>query len=51
MWEPKAESFGQMVEWWTDALTRGAWKWDRKTLRWERDLERRAELYRINPLV
>lgn len=32
--EVKAESLGQMVAWWIEALDRGAWRWDVQQARW-----------------
>jgi cell wall assembly regulator SMI1 len=34
---PVAESFGQMVGWWIDAIERGAWRYDTTLERWEID--------------
>jgi hypothetical protein len=38
-YEPSAESFGQMVTWWIDALDDGAWRYDREAGRWEYNWE------------
>jgi len=32
---PVAESFGQMVAWWTDAIERGVWRYSTDLGRWE----------------
>jgi cell wall assembly regulator SMI1 len=37
---PVAESFGQMVGWWIDAIERGAWRYDMSLGRWEIDRQR-----------
>jgi hypothetical protein len=33
----RADSVGQMVEWWLEALDTGIWRYDRATRRWQRD--------------
>jgi cell wall assembly regulator SMI1 len=40
---PVAESFGQMVAWWIEAIERGAWRYDRALGRWELDRRRLAD--------
>jgi cell wall assembly regulator SMI1 len=40
---PVAESFGQMVAWWIDAMERGAWRYDTGLGRWEIDHQRLAD--------
>jgi len=40
---PVAESFGQMVAWWIDAIERGAWRYDADLQRWEIDHQRLAD--------
>lgn len=37
---PVAESFGQMVAWWIEAIERGAWRYDTRVGRWEIDHRR-----------
>jgi cell wall assembly regulator SMI1 len=37
---PVAESFGQMVAWWIDAIEVGAWRYDTGLGRWEIDRQR-----------
>jgi cell wall assembly regulator SMI1 len=37
---PVAESFGQMVAWWIDAIELGAWRYDTGLGRWEIDPQR-----------
>jgi hypothetical protein len=33
---PRTDSFGQLVEWWIEALELGLWAYDRETQRWTR---------------
>lgn len=40
---PVAESFGQMVAWWIDAIERGAWRYDAHLGRWEIDHQKLAD--------
>lgn len=40
---PVAESFGQMVAWWIDAIERGVWRYDTDLQRWEIDHHRLAD--------
>lgn len=37
---PAAQSFGQMVEWWIEALESGAWRYDQTLGRWVIDHDR-----------
>jgi hypothetical protein len=48
---PRAQSLGQMVGWWIDAIDRGAWQWDAVRGEWTVDNELMADEYRMNPLV
>jgi cell wall assembly regulator SMI1 len=40
---PVAESFGQMVGWWIEAIERGAWRYDTALERWEIDRGKLAD--------
>lgn len=49
--EPRAESFGQMVSWWIDAIDCGAWCWSPERNQWDTHDELLAWELRTNPLV
>jgi hypothetical protein len=48
---PRAESFGQMVSWWIDAIDCGAWRWDPARNRWDTHDDLLDRELRANPLM
>lgn len=48
---PRADSFGQMVQWWIDAIDAGAWRWNPERNQWDTHDELLGPELRINPLV
>jgi cell wall assembly regulator SMI1 len=49
--KPRAESFGQMVSWWIEAIDCGAWRWDPERNQWDTHDELLRWELRTNPLV
>jgi cell wall assembly regulator SMI1 len=49
--EPQAESLGQMVSWWIDAIDIGAWEWNQGDQRWYSHDDRLEPALRAHPLM
>jgi hypothetical protein len=49
--KPRAESLGQMVSWWIEAIDCGAWRWDPERNQWNTHDELLERELRTNPLV
>jgi hypothetical protein len=48
---PKAQSLGQMVTWWIEAIDVGAWEWSHKDQRWFSHNDRLEPPLKFNVLV
>lgn len=49
--KPRAQSLGQMLSWWIEAIDCGAWRWNRERSQWDRHDELLPSALRANPLV
>jgi hypothetical protein len=49
--KPRAESFGQMVSWWIEAIDCGAWRWNPECNQWDIHDDLLEWALRMNPLV
>ena len=48
---PKARSVGELVGWWIEAMTIGAWRYEKDRGRWVTDLDRLRPELRRSPLL
>lgn len=49
--EPAVDSFGQMIDWWIEALDLGAWRYDPDAARWNYDYKRLDPARELTRLV
>jgi hypothetical protein len=49
--KPRAQSLGQMVSWWIEAIDCGAWRWNPASNQWDTHDELLPRELRTNPLV
>ncbi len=49
--KPRAESLGQMVSWWIEAIDCGAWRWNPERNRWDTHNELLPSELSTNPLL